>query len=78
MAEAPRHPHNVARETFIEIDGVAQPAPAPRFSRTPVSPPAPPQPLGRDTAATLADWGIAADRVEALFAAGALAAETEH
>ncbi len=34
MDEAPRHPHNVARQTFIEIDGVPQPAPAPRFSRT--------------------------------------------
>src|SRR5690606_2215041 len=34
MAEAPAHPHNAARGTFIEIDGVTQPAPAPRFSRT--------------------------------------------
>ena len=34
LAEAPKHPHNVARKTFIEIDGVVQPAPAPRFSRT--------------------------------------------
>jgi len=37
MAEAPHHPHNVARGTFIEVDGVPQPAPAPRFSRTPIS-----------------------------------------
>lgn len=35
MAEAPRHPHNVARGTFVEIDGIVQPAPAPRFSATP-------------------------------------------
>ena len=35
LAEAPKHPHNVARQTFVEIDGVIQPAPAPRFSRTP-------------------------------------------
>ena len=34
ITEAPQHPHNVARGTFIEIDGVVQPAPAPRFSRT--------------------------------------------
>ena len=34
MSEAAEHPHNVARETFVEVDGVAQPAPAPRFSRT--------------------------------------------
>jgi alpha-methylacyl-CoA racemase len=35
MSEAPRHPHNMARGTFVEIDGVTQAAPAPRFSRTP-------------------------------------------
>ena len=34
LAEAPKHPHNVARQTFVEVDGVVQPAPAPRFSRT--------------------------------------------
>jgi alpha-methylacyl-CoA racemase len=73
MAEAPRHPHNVARSTFIEIDGVAQPAPAPRFSRTPSGRPAPPRPLGDDLHAVLADWGIAAGRIEALVASGALA-----
>lgn len=37
--EAPQHPHNVARDTFIELDGVVQPAPAPRFSNTPAAPP---------------------------------------
>src|SRR5712671_5284260 len=35
LDEAPRHPHNVARETFVEVAGVVQPAPAPRFSATP-------------------------------------------
>jgi alpha-methylacyl-CoA racemase len=39
LAEAPRHPHNLARGTFIEVDGVVQPAPAPRFSRTPAGAP---------------------------------------
>ncbi len=34
LGEAPQHPHNVARKTFVEVDGVTQPAPAPRFSRT--------------------------------------------
>ena len=38
LAEAPRHPHNVARSTFIEVDGVIQPAPAPRFAATPAPP----------------------------------------
>ena len=37
--EAPRHPHNLARETFVRLDGVVQPAPAPRFDRTPAAPP---------------------------------------
>ncbi|RZM05387.1 MAG: hypothetical protein EOP67_76685 [Sphingomonas sp.] len=36
MAEAPHHPHNVARETFLPVDGVMQPAPAPRYSATPL------------------------------------------
>ena len=58
MAEAPHHPHNVARGTFIEIDGVVQPGPAPRFSRTPAGHPTPPQPLGEGSRAALADWGI--------------------
>ena len=35
MAEAPKHPHNAARKIFVERHGVTQPAPAPRFSRTP-------------------------------------------
>ncbi len=38
LAEAPQHPHNVARDTFIEVDGVIQPAPAPRFAETPAPP----------------------------------------
>ncbi len=78
MAEAPQHPHNVARGTFVEIDGVAQPAPAPRFSRTPAAAPPPPRPLGEGYRAALAEWGIAADRVAALFAAGILRAEADH
>jgi alpha-methylacyl-CoA racemase len=56
MDEAPHHPHNAARRTFVDVDGVTQPAPAPRFSRTPgraasVSAP------GQDGAAILAGWG---------------------
>jgi alpha-methylacyl-CoA racemase len=70
MAEAPHHPHNVARQSFVEIDGVMQPAPTPRFSRTPAGRPAPPQELGQGTRATLADWGIPAEKIAALFASG--------
>ncbi len=54
--EARTHPHVVARETLIEIDGITQPAPAPRFSRTPPDRPAPPPHAGADTADVLAEW----------------------
>lgn len=56
--EAPQHAHNQARETFVNVDGVIQPAPAPRFSRTrPAAPTAPSDP-GADTEAILRSWGI--------------------
>ena len=72
MAEAPHHPHNVARQSFIEIDGVIQPAPAPHFSRTPAGRPTPPQETGQNTRAALADWGIGQQRIDRLFACGAV------
>jgi alpha-methylacyl-CoA racemase len=56
--EAPHHPHNVARETFVEVAGVTQPNVAPRFSRTPSAIQSPPPKTGADTEAVLADWGI--------------------
>jgi alpha-methylacyl-CoA racemase len=58
LAEAPRHPHNVARSTFIEVDGVTQPAPAPRFSATPGVVQGPPPAIGAHTAEVLAEWGV--------------------
>lgn len=58
MAEAPNHPHLKARGTYVNYDGVIQPAPAPRFSRTEVSiQSSPPQP-GQHTDEVLADWGV--------------------
>jgi alpha-methylacyl-CoA racemase len=57
MAEAPAHPHNAARGTFIDIDGVTQPAPAPRFSRSTPQVRAAASKPGADSAAILADWG---------------------
>jgi len=72
MEEAPHHPHNVARGSFVEVEGVVQPGPAPRFSRTPAAHPTPPRALGEGTRSALADWGIAEDRIEALFVAGVL------
>ncbi|MEL7128951.1 MAG: CaiB/BaiF CoA-transferase family protein, partial [Pseudomonadota bacterium] len=59
MAEAPDHPHNAARQTFVNIDGVVQPAPAPRFSKTPGAIQGPPPGHGEHRSEILADWGLA-------------------
>ncbi|MDR5744966.1 CaiB/BaiF CoA-transferase family protein [Caballeronia sp. LZ029] len=72
MAEAPDHPHLRARETFVENDGVMQPAPAPRFSRTPGAIQRPPPAPGENTDAVLADWGFTPDELNALREAGAI------
>jgi alpha-methylacyl-CoA racemase len=72
MDEAPHHPHNAARGTFVEVDGVVQPAPAPRFSRTSSVRPTPPQELGEGTRSALAAWGIPGERIAALFADGVI------
>ncbi len=56
FAEAPDHPHLQARAAHVDVDGVVQPAPAPRFSRTPAATPRPPRPAGVDRDAVLADW----------------------
>jgi alpha-methylacyl-CoA racemase len=58
MTEAPHHPHNRARETFVEVDGVVHPAPAPRFSRTPSAIAGPPAAAGSHTVEALTDWGV--------------------
>jgi alpha-methylacyl-CoA racemase len=72
MAEAPDHPHNRARNNFVEAFGVTQPAPAPRFSATPASIDRPPPEPGQHTDEALADWGLSADRLGALRASGAI------
>ncbi len=72
MTEAVVHPHNVARGTFVEIEGRVQPAPAPRFSRTPATVgPAPAHP-GQHSREILADWGVPVERIEALVDSGAV------
>jgi alpha-methylacyl-CoA racemase len=58
LKEAPAHPHNAARQTFVEVAGVVQPAAAPRFSATPGAVQAPPPAIGAHTAEVLADWGV--------------------
>ncbi|MGR8946466.1 MAG: CaiB/BaiF CoA transferase family protein [Gammaproteobacteria bacterium] len=65
MAEAPEHPHNTARSTFVKENGVTQPAPAPRFSRTPSQIQKPPSAHGADTEAVLSDWGFDDDQITA-------------
>jgi alpha-methylacyl-CoA racemase len=72
LQEAPNHPHNVARQSFVEIDGVTQPAPAPRFSRTPTSVQAPAAMAGEHSEEILSDWGFAANEISALKQAGAI------
>src|SRR5439155_3789648 len=73
MSQARAHPHNVGRRTFVDVDGAPQPAPAPRFSRTPSSVQAGPVAAGAHTDSALVDWGFTPDEVTALKATGAVA-----
>jgi alpha-methylacyl-CoA racemase len=72
IAEAPQHPHNVERGTFVERNGVVQPAPAPRFSRTVAEIQRPPSFAGQHTDEALADWGIDAATIAQLRETGAV------
>ncbi len=58
LTEAPDHAHNRARKTFIAVDGIRQPAPAPRFSRTPSEISTPPTEVGDNDRKALLDWGL--------------------
>jgi alpha-methylacyl-CoA racemase len=71
-AEAPGHAHNTARGTFADIEGITQPAPAPRFGRTAAGTPAPPRKPGQDTDAVLADLGTAPAEIATLRASGTI------
>jgi alpha-methylacyl-CoA racemase len=74
MAEAPHHPHNVARGTFVEVAGITQPGPAPRFSRTPGEVQRPPAHAGQHTDEVLGEWlGADVERLAGLRGAGAIA-----
>ncbi len=72
LSEAPHHPHNKARETFVELDGVLQPAPAPRFSRTIPKVQGPAPEAGQHNEQVLSDWGFAAADIAALKSSGAI------
>ena len=72
LEEAPQHPHNVARGTFVEVEGVVQSGPAPKFSRTPGEVQMPPPAPGQHTADALADWGFDSEDVQKLLDVGAV------
>jgi alpha-methylacyl-CoA racemase len=72
MSEAHKHPHNQHRKTFTEVAGVVQPAPGPRFSRTPGSIQRPPPYPGQQTDEVLTDWGFNEADVAKLRETGAV------
>ncbi len=72
MAEAAEHRHNIARSTFVNIDGVSQPAPAPRFSRSVPSTPSAPEIPGEGGRKALLEWGLSEAEIENLAHCGAI------
>ena len=72
MGEAAEHPHNVERNTFIDVAGTTQPAPAPRFSRTVPEVSMPPAFAGAHTREVLGEWGVGADTIESWESSGAV------
>jgi alpha-methylacyl-CoA racemase len=72
MSEAPQHPHLKARNTFIDVAGVTQPAPAPRYSRTSNDLPLAPTARGENSVAALEGFGFSAERIQALKSAGVI------
>jgi alpha-methylacyl-CoA racemase len=72
LCEAPAHPHNVARETFVTVDGVVQPAPAPRFSRTPGKVQSVAPEAGATAGTALSRWGFSDGDIAGLRNCGAI------
>jgi len=72
LNESLRHPHNVFRKTFVEVEGVPQPAPAPRFSRTMAKIQSPPPVNGAHTESAMREWGLSAADIDGLRQAGAI------
>lgn len=72
LEEAPVHPHNIARRTFVDLDGVFQPAPAPRYSNSHLDRPDPPRAEGEDGRIVLEELGYSAAEIDALRGSGAL------
>jgi alpha-methylacyl-CoA racemase len=72
LGEVADHPHHVARNSFVTLDGVPQPAPAPRFSRTAPEVSCPPPITGEHTGQVLSQWGLEDDEIARLLASGAV------
>jgi alpha-methylacyl-CoA racemase len=72
LTEAPHHAHNQARKTFVEVDGIQQPAPAPRFSRTISDIQVPPNESGENDREALAEWGLSDAEIQRLYETGTL------
>nr|WP_255543142.1 CoA transferase [Azospirillum sp. INR13] len=70
MTEAPAHDHCQHRGVFVEVDGVVQPAPAPRFDRTPIKVPPPAPQIGQDTVVLLQSIGHDSAQIDGLIKAG--------
>ena len=66
MTEAAGHPHAQARNSYVNVDGISQPAPAPRFSRTPSEIQSPPAEPGQHTEEVLRDWGFSEEKIAEL------------
>jgi alpha-methylacyl-CoA racemase len=73
LSECQQHPHIKARQTFVEVEGAPQPAPAPRFGRSKAKIQGPPPHAGQHTDAALADWGLGADEIRKLRESKAIA-----
>ena len=73
MSEAPKHPHNIERKTFIDLEGVTQPAPAPRFSRTEPEVVSSPSIVGEHTNEVLSSIGLSDEDISSLKTSGAVA-----
>jgi alpha-methylacyl-CoA racemase len=76
IEEAPTHPHNHERGTFLEVDGLMQPAPAPRFSRSVAEPPRPAPARGQHTAEVLSDFGCTGAEIDELVRMGVVRTST--
>jgi alpha-methylacyl-CoA racemase len=72
LDEARVHPHNIARKTFVEVDGLSQPAPAPRFDRTPTDTPSGAPEVGQHTDKLLAEAGYSGQEISELRQSGAV------